>query len=297
MVTLRHLVVFVTVCQEGTITAAANKLFLVQPSVSQAIKELETHLGHPLFERYARKLYLTPFGKDVLTYARNILALYDEIELLCSSKHYPDTIRLGTGTALGKLIFPKFIKQFGETNPTAKIFVHVDRTDLNALALTDNSLDFVIMESIPDTPNILKRPLHCSEIVAICHKDHPLAKKKVVTAAELAKCNLLLRERSSPTFMAVETFFLNNNITLTPMWESISVMALINAVAENLGIAFLSLNHIQAVPDNRIVILHVEGFDAVRYINFYYHKDKKFTPLMEQFTEEFTKYVNTMMSR
>lgn len=57
--TIRHLRIFITVYDECNMTAAANKLFMTQPSVSQAIKELESYYGVVLFERLSRKLYVT----------------------------------------------------------------------------------------------------------------------------------------------------------------------------------------------------------------------------------------------
>jgi len=291
--TLRHLVIFVTVCQEGSITAAAQKLYIAQPSISLAIKEMEQHYNHSLFDRYSRKLYINSFGKEVLRYAQSILAMYDELEMLCGSKNLSDSIRVGTGTAIGKLIMPYFVNFFQKKHPKANITVKVDRTDLNALAITNNILDFVIMESIPQTPNIIQKPLQSSPIVAVCNKLHPLAKKEIVTANDLIKCNLLLREKASPTYIAVENYFTNHNLQISAKWESISIMALINAVRENIGVAFLSLNHVQAVRDSQLVILNVKDFEAKRFINAYYHKDKYLTPLMREFLHDFVEFSNS----
>ena len=54
--TLRHLRIFVAVAEQGTMHAAARALFLSQPAISQAVKELEAHYGGLLFERYGRRL-------------------------------------------------------------------------------------------------------------------------------------------------------------------------------------------------------------------------------------------------
>lgn len=290
--TLRHLRIFVAVCQEGSVTRAAEKLFLAQPAVSLAIREMEHHCGLQLFERYARKLHLTPSGSEMLNYARRILALYDEMEMSYTLNNHADVIRVGTGTALGKLFFPQFIKKFQTEHPSAQIRMYIDRTDLNASKLCNNQLDFVIMENIPEMPHIIRRSLHSSPIVGICHREHELAGKEAVTAFDLVKYPLLLREKESPTYIAVETFFFNHNIQIQPTWESISVMSLIHAVRENLGIAFISKNQISAVKNPDIKILNVVNFNALRHINLYYHKDKQFTPVMEQLIDEFATFIN-----
>lgn len=290
--TLRHLRIFDTVCRHGSITKAADALFMAQPAVSLCIKEMERLCGMPLFERHARKLHLTPFGEEMLNYAQRILTIYDEMEMSYTQKTYPDVIRIGTGTALGKMYFSKFIHQFQEEHPNARIYLYIDRTDINAGKLSTNDLDFVIMESIPPTPHVIYQSLQASPIVAICRKDHPLSKHTVVTAEELAQYPLLLRERSSPTNIEVTRFFYEHNIQIKPNWESISVMALFNAVLEGLGIAFVSKNHIDVLNNGQVHVLNIADFNATRHISLYYHKDKHFTALMETFLEDFKKYIN-----
>lgn len=71
--TFRHLTIFLQARDSGSMTAAAKALFVAQPSVSQAIGELESHYQVKLFERLGRRLYLTEPGKRLLTYARHIV--------------------------------------------------------------------------------------------------------------------------------------------------------------------------------------------------------------------------------
>lgn len=68
--TLRHLKIFIEVVETKTMSAAAKNLYIAQPSVSQAVHELEEHYHTLLFERYAKKLYITDSGKLLYTYAK-----------------------------------------------------------------------------------------------------------------------------------------------------------------------------------------------------------------------------------
>ena len=78
--TLRHFRIFVAVCKQGGITKAAESLYLAQPAVSLAVRELEEHYDVRLFDRIGRRLYLTEAGKEFLAYAERILALCDDLE-------------------------------------------------------------------------------------------------------------------------------------------------------------------------------------------------------------------------
>ena len=77
--TIRHLRIFTEVCSCGSVTGAAKKLYLAQPSVSLAIRELEEHYGVKLFDRIARRLDLTEAGARLLTYATHIISLFDDM--------------------------------------------------------------------------------------------------------------------------------------------------------------------------------------------------------------------------
>ncbi len=78
--TIRHLTIFRMVCQTGGITKAAEQLYMTQPAVTHAIRELEQALGISLFDRYARKLFLTETGKQFLDKTEQLLSLYAELE-------------------------------------------------------------------------------------------------------------------------------------------------------------------------------------------------------------------------
>ena len=80
--TLRHLTIFLTVAQQGSMSGAARALYLSQPTVSQAIGELEKHYNELLFERLGKKLYLTDRGKLLLPHAEQLVQQFRQVEEL-----------------------------------------------------------------------------------------------------------------------------------------------------------------------------------------------------------------------
>ena len=78
--TLRYLKIFLAVADQESITKAAEKLYIAQPSVSIAIKELEAYYGVRLFERFNRRIQITEEGRRFESYARYIVQLFDELE-------------------------------------------------------------------------------------------------------------------------------------------------------------------------------------------------------------------------
>lgn len=83
--TLRHFRIFIEVASTGSITQAARNLYLTQPTVSTAVRELEEHYGTLFFDRINQRLRITGEGRRFLDYARHFIQMYDEMELAFSN--------------------------------------------------------------------------------------------------------------------------------------------------------------------------------------------------------------------
>ena len=96
---IRHFRIFIAVAEEENITKAAKKLYLTQPTVSVAIKEIEEHYAARFFERINQRLRITEEGKRFLDYAKHFIAMYDEMEIAFKNADFtgrllpPDSIQ------------------------------------------------------------------------------------------------------------------------------------------------------------------------------------------------------------
>lgn len=293
--TLRHIEIFATVCREGgSITRAANRLRISQPTVSVAIQEMEAHYGSKLFDRLSNRLYITPFGKSVYDQALRLLNIYDG---MLETERSLNFIRMGTGTAIGKQLMPSIVRSFTNIHPDIRFRIFVSESTRAYHMVMENELDFVIAETVDDIPGLSHRVIQQYPIVGICHRDHPLAVKAEVTARDLAKENLLLRNSGSSTRYAVDSYFSRHSLNVIPMWESYSVQTLLNAAKEGIGVTFLSLDHILVTPIPELVILNIPDFQGMRYVNLCFHKDKFFTPQMEEFLQHFESRTQQMIEK
>lgn len=295
--TLRHLRIFAAVCQEGSMSAAAKRLYITQPSISIAIKELEAHYGTNLFERTSRKIHITSVGKNLLNYAQQIISLYDEMDTSCKSLYSQNELKIGCGIDFGKLMIAKIVKHFSANHSNCLIRVTVNSSEITEPMLLDNQLDLSIMEGTTHARDLKQIQLFSSPLVAICNIGHPLAQKQSITINDFKDIHLLLREKFSPTRNAVDIYFESHNFAVTPMWESISAQALIEAVRENLGVALLPLDHVTMFPTEAIRVLDIEDFKVLRFINIVYHKKKILSPLMLEFIEHCHESIQLLSSR
>lgn len=290
--TLRHLQIFVSVYQENSITKAAEKLYISQPAVSKYIREIEETYGCRLFERYSQRLVITPFGEDFYSYAARITSLYDEMNFAMESfTEEKNLLRIGSGTSVGRLFLPRVVKDFTAKHPHVQISLFSGSTQKNEAHLMDNTLDFTIMEWLPDSPSIAHIPLETDQIVAVCSSNHPLSKKESVTAGDLATCPLLLREPGSQNRQAVNHYFSSRGFTVTPLWETSCSSVLTNATTEGMGISFLNKRQVNMLHDPRLTILNVPDLNITRDLNVYYHRDKRIFPLMLEFLRHYQAFI------
>ncbi len=124
-----------TVYQEKSFTKAAHKLYISQPSLSAAIKTVETKLGAPLFDRSGVRITLTEVGKAYIEAAEKILAVKGEFENRLNDIHNLETGKLTVGGTnyLSCYVLPKVINRFAARYPK----IEVRLTEANSLQLSE----------------------------------------------------------------------------------------------------------------------------------------------------------------
>lgn len=104
--TLRHIKIFIAVCDTGSTTAAAKELYIAQPAVSFAIAELEHYYGQKLFDRISNRLRITEAGRRFLEYSRQIVILFDEMEFEIKNWDSLGSLRIGSNVTIGNNFLP-----------------------------------------------------------------------------------------------------------------------------------------------------------------------------------------------
>lgn len=119
--TLRHLQIFLAVADAGNMTRASKTLFIAQPTVSQAIAELEKHYGVKLFDRLSRRLYLTGTGAILLGYARHVINLVGEMDQAIAAEADSGSLRIGATLTIGTCLLPDYLAIFARQYPQVSV--------------------------------------------------------------------------------------------------------------------------------------------------------------------------------
>lgn len=271
--TIRHLKIFITVADCGKMRKAAEILYVSQPSISQAIKDLEDYYNVKLFERLSQKIYLTEEGNKLLSYARHIVDSYEKMDLAMKSSRLCPIIRLGASVSVGTCLLNTVLSSI-ESN-TIDIRVVVNNTEYIEKKILRNELDIGIVEGIVNSQDLIKIPIFDDELVVVVGKNHPLYSEKIVTLDKLNNQDFISREDGSTERNQYEKILANNNIKLVPKWTSTNTEAIKQAVINGRGLAIMSRMLINnEVKDKKIKVLKIKDIKVTREVILIYHKHK-----------------------
>ena len=155
---LRHLTIFKTVCEEGSITGAAKTLSMTQPAISHAINELEESVGASLFDRVSRKIVINENGKFYLSKVIPLLELYHDLETCSGSLNRQTPLRIGSCVTLASFLLPGVISRFMKSNPESVVKVTVNNSKEIAQLLLKNELDIGLIEGVVPNEQLEKIP-------------------------------------------------------------------------------------------------------------------------------------------
>lgn len=279
--TLRHLRIFSTVAELGSITAAAKKLYIAQPSVSIAIRELEEYYGVKLFERLGRSISITENGKRLWGYAAHIVQMVDEMET--SMKTADDFLRIGASITVGTHYIPGYVERFRRLRPQVIVKVHIASSDEIERMILSNQLDMGLIEGVVHSGFITAEKYRDDFLVPVCSARHRW-RKEAPDYLEFLQEPLLLREPGSGTRELLDNKLALLGLHAEPLWESTSTEALINGVIGDSGVSVLPLQLVrERLGQHLLVSPDIPELKISRELKYMYHKNKYIGKAMRDF--------------
>ncbi|NQZ02322.1 MAG: LysR family transcriptional regulator [Bdellovibrionales bacterium] len=147
-----HLLYFKVIAEEQSVSKAAEKLLLGQPTLSTQLKQFEDRIGTKLFDRQSGGLQLTEHGKVVFQYAQKIFNLGDELQDLMegSSELTHTTLRVGALDSIPRQVISKIV-MFARKNTKCKVEIFDDKSEHLLSMLKQNQLDLVLTTFLPES--------------------------------------------------------------------------------------------------------------------------------------------------
>jgi LysR family transcriptional regulator, transcriptional activator of nhaA len=145
-----HLYYFKTIAEEGSVSRAAEKLRIGQPTLSAQLKQFEENIGVQLFDRFHKRLVLTEHGKVALDYAKNIFKLGSEMYEVLHDRIRPlmPSLHIGAIDSVPKQIVSEVVKQALEVSP-CQITLSEGKSDELIRELASHRIDLLISDFLP----------------------------------------------------------------------------------------------------------------------------------------------------
>jgi DNA-binding transcriptional LysR family regulator len=237
--------VFCTVAETKSFSKTSEIIHLTQPAVSLQIQALEEIYETKLFDRSSSTVTLTPAGEVLYKYAKEILALYANVEKVIGeiTGLVKGSISIGASSTIGNYLLPGVITDFKKTHLKIKIHLLVGNTKRVVDMLNSGSIDIGLVEGEVTRQKMIVEKLIPDELLLVVPAHHPWAKKKEIPIGELTKEPFIFREGGSGTRQMIEMFFSKYGIAPNNMKISMvlgSTEAIKEAVENGLGVSILS---------------------------------------------------------
>ena len=179
LVQLRHLI---SLAQTGSFSKSAVALFLTQPALSRSVRALENELGQPLFDRIGRRSEVTPFGREVVDRARQIVHAADDLRESGQqlARGMAGSLRIGLGSGPGAMLMTPLLLHMATHHPQLHLEVSRGRTELLERSLRERAIDALVVDarSLTPAPDLRATGTYEMRGSFLCRRGHPLARKR-----------------------------------------------------------------------------------------------------------------------
>lgn len=258
------------VVEEGGFTAAARRLGVSQPAITQHIRELQQEFGLVLFDKHRSGTLPTAICREVYRVTKDMRRLEDEAVSILRKYQSVERgeLRVGLSNAMPGM---QLIAAFQRRHPGIRVHVETGSWGKIMGAVVEQRLDLGVLPEVPDDPRFHR--VACAEqaVVAIVHPAHPLAGRATLSLEELAGERLLFCAGESSTQRVVDTGFARAGIVPSPAMMLDGREGVLEAVANGLGIGF-SWRHATARQDAlRRIAVPEFGQDVEEHIFYLNH--------------------------
>lgn len=194
--TLVQLEYVLAVAESKNFTAAAEKAFVTQPTLSMQIQKLEKELGVEIFDRSTHPIRITPVGYQVLNQAKVILKQAKRMShIVCEQRNSIEgQFKIGVIPTVLSTLVPLIYKNFASAFPNASLKIKELKTEEMIKALENDVIDFGIAVTPVNNHTIIELPLYYEPMVAFVPEGHRLANENQLSESDLRLDDLLLLE-------------------------------------------------------------------------------------------------------
>ena len=275
---------FCAAARSGSMSRAAEELFLSQPSVSLQIRNLEQALNVTLFERHGPRIRLTPEGLTLYQLAnpliQGLVALPESLEA-ATGKPETGVINIAAGESTILYILPDLVAQFRRQYPGIHVHLHNVTGKDGLTMIRDEEVDFAIGSMIEVPGDIRYEPIYDFKPMLITASGHPLAQKKRIELLDISPYGLILPPKRLTTWRIVDFTFQRHDVPYHVELEVGGWEVIKRYVALDMGISIVT--SICLDGDEDLEVRDMSRFFPSRSYGLVLKRGRFFTPQAKRF--------------
>jgi len=292
--TLRQMEIFLNVVKSGHLTNVAKEMSLSQSAISMSIKELESILGRPVFDRINKKLVLNEVGRAFHKEIDPIFKKLSDIEYEFKNSENKGMIRVGASTTIVDYLMPSIICSYMSAYPEVKITLKEGNTQEIAEMIKKGSIDVGFVEGFVSGSDIIKEKIGVDELLVVTENES-IANAAPVYIDKLASKRWVLREEGSGT-REVFLDYIKEKVDELNIFLELGHTESIKSILMNREcltcISRISVE--KELREKKLFQVNVKNFECKRDFLIIHHKDKYHSALFEKFVF-FSKKLMTQM--
>ncbi|MBU7595748.1 LysR family transcriptional regulator [Metabacillus halosaccharovorans] len=273
---IRHLAYFSEVAKHLNFTKAASTLHVSQPSLSKAIKQIESELGVPLFYR-SKQLELTDAGKAVLVNAKLVLEAFQNLttELTDILELKKGEIKIGIPPIVGPAFFSKLISKYKELYPYVEIILTEVGSKKIKEGVEDGSLDIGLICNLPVNNGKFEtmRAIH-DPLMLVVHKQNTLANRSEVDLSSLSSEHFILYQQDFTLYDLIIEECINKGFYPKIVCQSSQKDFMVEMVEAKLGVALLPSRIAHSIHNPNITAVNLVNTNISLKLGLIWRKDK-----------------------
>jgi DNA-binding transcriptional LysR family regulator len=285
---LKPLRAFCQTARLGSVSRAAEALYLSQPAITLQLQALERELGIKLFERSGRRLVPTREGDTLYALARPLVEGIDGLDAAFRDQlHGLDAGELDVAAGSSTILYllPGIVEAFRQRQPDVRMRLH-NVTGASGLdLLRSDAVDFAVGSMLDVPADLTYAPVYRFEPMLITPLDHPLAQKPELKLEDLSPYGLILPPQRLTTYRMVDLVFQRNRVPYTVALEVGGWEVIKQYVAMGLGISIVTAICLTDADRTRLAARSLAAYFPSRSYGVVMRKSKQLSPQARAFVE------------
>jgi len=295
--TFKQIQTFMEVARQGSVSKAAERLFVTQPAVSMQIKQLEEAFGLALLEPMGRNIRLTDAGQVFLTHATTAMGQFKDLEALMAEHIGLKRGRIDLAVvSTAKYFIPMLLVRFNKLFTGIDVRLYIDNRENVLGMLSRFEVDLVVMGRAPSHLECQATIFATNPMAIVSAPEHLLCRRKKLSFSVLGDCHFVVREEGSGTRAAMQRLFESHQTPLNVVMEVPSNETIKQAVMAGMGLSFLSLRTVRhELASGRLALLDIEGMPQINHWYVTHLSSKKLSPAALAFKDFLVEQAGPLM--